>query len=345
MENNIEEEINNLKSNKINSRFLLVFLKLLLLFKLALNFPLAIALERNKVKVIAMTQIVQHPSLDRARKGILDELKTNGYELGKNLKLIEQNAQGNVANAVLIAKNFVSLKPDVIVAISTISSQTVFAAARESDIPIVFSSVTDPESAGLVRDIEQASEKITGSMDFSSVDDEIKLIEALTPNIKTIGLLYNSGEANSVKAIELFKKAVDNKWNIVEATAANSAESINGLNSLVGKVDVVYIPSDNTMFSALPKLVQISQKNKLPIYSNDPDSVLKGFTACVRYTQYSVGRVAGKLLVKTLRGEHPLKIEKPQELKIFINEISAKKLGISIPADINGLELKIIKEK
>ena len=345
MENNIKEEVKNLKSDRVSSRFLLIFLKLIFFSTLALNFPLAIALEHNKVKVIAMTQIVQHPSLDRARKGILDELKNNGYELGKNLKLIEQNAQGNIANAVLIAKNFISLKPDAIVAISTISSQTVLAASKESDIPIVFSSVTDPQAAGLVQDINQASEKITGSMDFPPVDDEIKLIEALTPNVKTIGLLYNSGEANSVKAIELFKKAAGLKWNIVEVTAASSAESITGLNSMIGKVDAVYVPSDNTVFSTLPKLVLISRKNKLPIYSNDPDSVLKGFTACAGYTQYSVGRVAGKLLVKILGGERSLKIEKPENSKIFVNEISTKKLGLDIPKNINGLELKIVKEK
>ena len=209
----------------------------------------------------------------------------------------------------------------------------------------LYFSVTDPQGSGLVRDLNQPLEKITGSMDFPLVDEEIQLIQALTPNIKTIGLLYNSGEANSIKAIELFKKAAMNKWNIVEVTVSNSAESISGLSSLISKVDAVYIPSDNTVFSAIPKLVQISRKNKLPLYSNDPDSVIRGFTACVGYTQYSVGQVAGKLLVETLRGKHSLKIEKPENHEIFINAISANKLGLNIPANINGHTPKITKEK
>lgn len=345
MENNINEGIKSLKSSAINRPLFFVILKLIFFSLFSVNSSYASANNHLKVKVIAITQIVQHPSLDQAKKAILDELENNGFEIGKNIKLIEQNAQGNVANAVLIAKNFVNLAPDAIVAISTISAQNLLAASKGSNIPIIFSSVTDPQSAGLVRDIDQPVEKITGSMDFPLIDEEIELIQALTPNVKTIGLLYNSGEANSVRTIELFKKAATTKWKLVEVTVASSAESISGLSSLIGKVDAVYIPSDNTVFSAIPKLVQISRKNKLPIYSSDPDSVIKGFTACVGYTQYSVGQAAGKLLVRTLRGERSLKITKPENPEIFVNEVSANKLGLNVPANINGRRLQTVKEK
>ena len=135
MENNIKEELKNLEL--VAPRTLTSILSLVLFVFFAFNFSYASA-ERKKVKVIAMTQIVQHPSLDSARKAILYELKINGFELGKNIKLIEQNAQGNITNAVLIAKNFASLAPDVIVAISTISAQTVLAASKDNDIPIIF---------------------------------------------------------------------------------------------------------------------------------------------------------------------------------------------------------------
>ena len=154
MENNVKGENGNLKSLIVISRTSLIVLKLIIFTFLSLNFSCVSAHLHAKIKVIAMTQLVQHPSLDQARAGILDELKINGFEIGKNIKLIEQNAQGSVANAVSIAKNFASLDLSAVVAISTTSAQTVLAAFRDNDTPIIFSSVTDPKSAGLVQDIK-----------------------------------------------------------------------------------------------------------------------------------------------------------------------------------------------
>jgi putative ABC transport system substrate-binding protein len=296
------------------------------------------------LKVIAITQIVEHQSLEQAKRGILDELKDNGYEDNKTLKIIYQNAQGSITNAALIAKNFVSIKPDAIVAISTPSAQSVFNAAKNSNIPMIFSSLTDPVAAGLIKDLTEPNPKITGSMDFPSIVKELELIEILLPSIKKIGLLYSSAEANSVKTIELIKTAINNKWQIIDVSVSNANESINGFSSLIGKVDAVYIPSDNTIFSAIPKLVQISRSMKLPIFSSDPDSVIQGFTACAGYTQYEVGRAAGKLLVKILNGEKTLHVIKPEKLEILINEISAKRIGIKVPLTIDNINVKIIKE-
>jgi putative ABC transport system substrate-binding protein len=225
------------------------------------------ALAAEQKKTIAITEIVEHPSLSRAKAGILAELKNNGYELNKNLEVIEKNAQGSIANAMMIAKQFVGMRPDAIVAISTPSAQTTFKAARGSNIPIVFSSVTDPVAAGLATDITKAERYISGAMDYPLVKEGVDLIIAMVPSIKKIGFLYSSGEANSVLAVELMKKSINGKFEYVDAQIANSNQLTQSINTLVGTVDAIYIPSDNIVFSALPKLVQLSRKHKLPIFS------------------------------------------------------------------------------
>ena len=319
---------------------------------LPLSFVLSLSLFSNSFniqanadsqKVIAITEIVQHPSLEQARTGLLDELKENGYEEDKNLKVIQQNAQGSIANAVLIAKKFVSMKPDAIVPISTSSAQAVSNATKSDQVPIVFSSVTDPVAAGLVQCLSEPDPKITGAIDFPPLKEGLRLIKTIVPHIKTIGLLYSAGEANSLKTIESLKEEIKDQLKIIETTVPDSNRVGQALSALIGKVDAVYIPSDNTVFAAMPKVVKISRDHKLPIFSSDPDSVKQGVLACVGYTQYAVGRTAGKLLVKILKGEKNLKIEKPEHAEIFVNQISAEKMDIRVPETMSGDEIKIVK--
>jgi putative ABC transport system substrate-binding protein len=294
--------------------------------------------------VIAITEIVKHPSLIQAKLGLIDELKNNGFIVGENLKIIEQDAQGNVSIATQIAKRFVSLKPDAIVAISTPSAQTVVNAAKDSKIPIIISSVTDPVAAGIVKDITVAQENITGAIDAPAIKEEIELIKAIMPNIKNLGLLYNSGEANSVKTIEMItKEAAASGITIVKSVATSSNQVPQSMLNLIGKVDAIYIPSDNTIFSSMAKLVQISRDNHLPVFSSDPDSVKQGVLACVGYTQYAVGRAAGRLLVQVLHGQKLLKIVKPEKIEIFINTITAGKIGIKVQSVLIGKEVNLIK--
>ncbi|PCJ26283.1 MAG: ABC transporter permease [Rickettsiales bacterium] len=293
-------------------------------------------------KLIAITQIVEHPSLEQAKRGILDELKNNGYEIGVNLKVIEKSAQGSIANSAMIAKKFVSLSPDAIVAISTPSAQSVLKIARKAGLPVVFSSVTDPVAAGLVKDLSSPVNGVTGAMDYPLIDEGVALIQTLLPKAKTIGFLYNVGEANSVKTVNLMKKAMDGKFKYIDAQLANSNQIVQAVSALVGRVDAVYIPSDNMVFSAMPKLIQLSRKHKLPIFSSDPDSVRSGVVACIGYSQYAVGKVAGKLLVRVLAGEREIAIEKPSKAEIFVNKKSAYIMNIEIPSEILGIKTNIV---
>ena len=328
---------NSLKQKLLATNLLQVLLSFLFISTLSVN---SVAAETQKI--VAITQIVEHPSLEEAKRGIIDVLSEHGYIVGQNLKIIDQCAQGSIANAMLIAKKFISIKPDVIVPISTPSAQSIISSAKESNIPIVFSSVTDPVAAGLVSDLRTVNSNITGAIDSPLIDEEIQLIQTLLPNIKTIGFIYNSGEANSVRTIVLFKQAIAGKIKYINSTITNSNQVAQAVEALIGKVDAIYIPSDNTVFSAMAKLVQISRKYKLPVFSSDPDSVKQGVLACAGYTQYEVGRTAGTLVLKVLNGERDIVIEKPSKAEIFINKKSANVMNIDVPEEIIGFKTKIV---
>ena len=154
--------------------------------------------------VVAVTAIVEHPALDACRDGIEDELKAGGYEDGKNLKFVYESAQGNPGTAVQIAQKFVGENPTVIVPISTPSAQAVVAAT--SDIPVVFTAVTDPLGAKLVTNLEKPGGNVTGMSDLSPIAKHLELIKEMTPNAKKIGVPYNPGEANAVTLVELLKE-------------------------------------------------------------------------------------------------------------------------------------------
>ena len=299
----------------------------------------------SQKKVIAITEIIEHPSLQRAKDGILDVLKENGFEIGKNLSVIEKNAQSSIANALMIAKQFVSINPDAIVPISTPSAQAVVKVAADTGIPIVFSSVTDPVAAGLVTDLAIATKNVSGAIDYPLIEEEIELILSMIPSAKKIGFLYNTGEANSVKTIELFKEAIKGKLEYIDSHMTSSNQIVQSVNALVGKVDAIYIPSDNTVFAAMPKLVQLSRKHKIPVFSSDPDSVKQGVLACIGYTQYEVGRTAGKILARVLNGEKLIKVGKPEKAQIFINKITANSMGIEVPNELLGIKTDIVGEK
>lgn len=330
-------------SNVINQCILALIISLITL----INQAIANQEVPSDKKIIAITQIVEHPSLEEAKRGIIDELKLQGYIVGKNLEIIDNNAAGHIATSVLIAKQFIAQKPDVIVPISTPSAQSVISVLKQqnlNDIPIVFSSVTDPVAAGLVANLEQPQKNITGAIDFPLIIEEIELIKTLVPKVKKIGLLYSSGEANSVKTISLMKEALD-EANIeyIEASVVNSASVAQGFLSMEGKVDAVYIPSDNVIFSALSKLVQLSRTHKLPLFSSDPDSVKVGVTACIGYSQYMVGQKAGELIAKTLKADRYLPISKPTKAEIVVNKTSAKIINIEIKDNILNIKSQFVE--
>lgn len=356
--NNLKNLENNLKRTNLSALHVVqtnihkLFLKIMgyivfLLIIVSAISALNVFAAEDSFKTIAITEIVEHPSLREAKRGIIDELQDSGYESGKNLKIIEKNAQGAIANSMLIAKQFIQMQPDAIIPISTPSLQSMIKIAGNTDIPLVFSSVSDPYAASGLS-IEQMLEKnITGAVDAPPIQQEIELIKYYLPNIKSIGLLYSSGEANSVKVINSIKDASSGEFEYIEAQIASSSQIKQAVESLIGRVDAIYIPSDNTVFSALPKLVQMSREHKIPVFSSDPDSIKAGVFACVGYSQYEIGRSAGRLLVRILNGESNLPIDilkesRADQMQVFVNEKTAKILGFELAPEINDMKVNIV---
>jgi len=282
-------------------------------------------------KKVAITQIVEHPALDACRKGVEEELKAQGIDVTWSY----ESAQGNPGTAGQIARKFVGDAPDAIVAISTPSAQAVVSATK--DIPVVFTAVTDPVGAKLIDNPEKPGGNVTGMTDLSPIAAHLDLIARITPNAKKIGVIYNPGEANSVTLVALVKEhAPAHGMTIVEAAAPRSNDVLAAARSLVGKVDAVYVPTDNTVVSALEGVIKTGIENKLPIYAGDTDSVPRGAIAALGFNYYDVGRQTGVIVARVLKGEKPgdIAVEGIEKTELAVNPKSAEAMGVTIPADV-----------
>ncbi|MCP4075625.1 MAG: ABC transporter substrate-binding protein [Gammaproteobacteria bacterium] len=307
---------------------------------LALTTPLAAIADKS----LAITQIVEHPALDAVRKGVKDELASAGYTAGENLKWTFESAQGNSATAAQIAKKFAGKSPDVIVAIATPSAQTVAAAARNSNI--VFSAVTDPLGAKLVKNMDKPGGNITGVSDLTPIDKHMALVKRVVPSAKTVGVIYNPGEANSMTLIELVKKyAPQQGMKVVEAGATKSSEVLSAARSLVGKADVIYVPTDNTVVSAFSAVVKVGMAAKLPVVAGDTDSVKQGAIAALGFNYYDVGRQTGKIVLDVLNGTKPgdIAVQGVDKMELFVNPASAKKMGVTLDESLIAEAKEVIK--
>lgn len=281
---------------------------------------------------VAVTAIVEHPALDAARDGVKDALAEAGFKEGENLTFVYQSAQGNPATAAQIARQFVGDAPDVIVPISTPSAQAVVSATR--DIPIVFTAVSDPVGAQLVKEMAKPGGNVTGLSDMSPVVEHIKLIKEVMPNIKKLGYLYNSGETNSVSLLAALKEAAAAEGiEVVESAATKSAEVQGAARALVGRADAMYVPTDNTIVSALESAVGVAEESKLPLFTADTDSVKRGALAALGFNYYDVGKQTGAVVVKILNGEKPgdIPVDIAKGTDLVINLSAAKKMGVEFP--------------
>ncbi|WP_024301580.1 ABC transporter substrate-binding protein [Pseudogulbenkiania sp. MAI-1] len=293
------------------------------------------------MKSVAVTAIVEHPALDAARKGIEDELKAAGYTAGQNLKYQFQSAQGNAATAAQIARKFIGDQPDVIVAIATPSAQAVVAGTRS--IPVVFTAVTDPVAAKLVKDWKASGGNVTGVSDMLPLKPQVELIKKVKPGAKRVGMVYSPGEVNSVTVLkELKTELASQGMTLVEAAAPRSVDVASAAKSLVGKADVVYTTTDNNVVSSYEALYKVAVDGKLPLVAADTDTVKRGAVAALGMNYYDMGRQTGKIVVRILKGEKPGAIA-PQTgsaLNLVLNPGAAAKQGVTLSPEL----LKSAKE-
>jgi len=293
---------------------------------------------------VATTAIVEHPALDAARDGVRDELAAAGYVEGKNLRFLYESAQGNPATAAQIARKFVGEAPDVIVPISTPSAQAVVSAT--DDIPVVFTAVTDPVGAKLVGDPMMPGGNVTGMSDLSPIGKHLDLIKQISPDAKSVGVPFNPGEANSVTLMELIKKEAPSRGlTVVEAPATKSSDVLGAAQSLVGKADVIYVPTDNTIVSALEAVIKVGVDNKVPVYAGDTDSVPRGAIAAVGFNYYDIGRQTGKMVVRILKGEAPgtIPVEGVEITELYVNPGMAEKMGVTIPDSVVAKAKEVVQ--
>ena len=281
---------------------------------------------------VAVSQIVEHPALDATRQGLLDGLKTKGYEQGKNLDFVYQTAQGNPAIAVQIAKQFVGEKPDVLVGIATPTAQALAASTRT--IPVVFTAVTDPLGAKLVKNLEHPGANVTGLSDLSPVAQHVDLMQELIPGLTAIGVIYNPGEANGVTLVELLKKAAKAKnIKVVEGSALKSADVQSAARIIASKVQVIYAPTDNTVASAIDALVGVANQAKIPVVGGSTSFIENGAVASLGFDYYQVGVQTADYVDAILKGKNPgdMAVNFAKGSDLFLNLKAAQKLGITVP--------------
>ncbi|SFA88479.1 MULTISPECIES: ABC transporter substrate-binding protein [unclassified Bacillus (in: firmicutes)] len=286
----------------------------------------------EKTYTIGITQFAEHPSLDAATEGFKKALADNGFKEGENVKFDVQNAQADMNNTQTIANNFVGDKVDLIFANATPSAVSALNATK--DIPIVFTSVTDPVGAGLVKAFDQPGENITGTTD-NHPDATAKTIHFITDEIKAkkIGVVYNSGEQNSVVQVEAVKKLAEEKGaKLVEVSVSTSAEVKQAAESLAGRVDAIYIPTDNTVVSALESVISVANDKKLPLFVGELDSMKRGAIAASGFNYFDLGYETGEMAAEILKGKKPseIPVALPQSLKLVINKKAAASQGVEV---------------
>ncbi len=296
-----------------------------------------------KAYAVGISKIVAHPALDAVEKGIQDELAAEGIEAAFDL----QNANGDVNTATQIATKFATDKVNAVVAIATPTA--VAAANTIKDVPVIFSVVTDPVSAGLVSSMDRGQGNVTGVSDKTDIYSHLSLFQKVA-KVKTLGYIYTSSEANSAASLEEVKAACSSLGiALVEQSITNSNEVKQATEAIIKRVDGIYLTTDNTVFSALPALVEVALANKKPVFSSDTTSAADG--GCViasGFDYYKAGRATGKILAQVLRGTAPADIpvkllKEPSELDMLLDLDAAKVCGIALPADLVASANKIIE--
>lgn len=291
------------------------------------------------IKSVAIVTMVDTPQLLEVRDGVLEGLKDHGYVEGKNLKIDFKSAQGNFGTAQQIVRQFIGDRPDVIVTITTPTSQAAVAATK--DIPIVFSTVTDPLKAKLVTQVKHPGGNATGISDLVPIEAQLDVVKEIVPKLKTLGLVYDPSLPNAVSTVESIKAVAPKMgFTTVEAPAMGLNNVPSAGQSLVGKVDAIFVPNDTTVYAAFESLVKVCQDAKVPLFTAERRSVQRGAIATVGFNFKQIGVRTADFVDKVLKGTKPGDIDVefmdqvPGSLALYINKASAEKMGVTVSPDL-----------
>jgi putative tryptophan/tyrosine transport system substrate-binding protein len=308
----------------------LTFAPLLLVCVSALCFGAAAGSERDGY-TISVSQYIQHPALDALLRGFMEQMQDSGIRVQYNVHI----ANGDAALNEQVAKRISAENPNLVLAISTPSAQACL--KNLPDKTILFSAVTDPVAAGLVEGLDKPGSRVTGMTDMSPIERQLKLMMVLLPNLKTIGLIYNPNESNSVSLVNIMEQECARRnIKLVKKTVATAEAVGSAAESLVHSCEAVYVPTDNTVVAAIEAAARVCGKNRLPLFAADVDSVPRGAIATLAIDYYGMGRQTARMAERLLRGEAAasMPVESLQDLRIHVNTRAAEVMGVELPVDL-----------
>ena len=306
------------------------------------------AVHAADTKKIAISMIIGVPQLLQTKDGILTGLSERGFSDGRNLSVEYQTANGNMPTQQQIARKFVGEVPDVIVAITTPTSQAMVAATK--DIPIVFATVIDPVKAKVISKYDKPGGNVTGVSDAPPVAQQLRLMREILPNLKKLGFIYNPSLDSSKATLEwINEQGKPLGIEVVESPAPTANEVIPAARRLVGKVDAIFIPNDTTVVASIEAIVKIGEETKTPIFTGETRGVERGGIASIGLNYTEVGRLAGHMVAEVLSGKKPgdidaiIAYQKLPNLDVYVNKRSASAMGVAIPPTVLARATKVVE--
>lgn len=290
----------------------------------------------QEVIQIGILQYVEHDSLSQNRQGFIDGLEEAGYVDGENIEINYLNAAADTANLQTMSETLAN-QSDYLFAIATPAAQSL--ANVEKEKPVYFSSVSDAVGAGLVESLEAPGGNLTGTVDAGPIAEQAQLLQAVVPDAQTIGLIYNSGEANSVSEASLAKEALEGLGlEVVEGTVTSTNDIAQVLESLVDEVDALFTVTDNTIASAMALVGEIAVEADLALIGGSKDMILENGLATYGLDYYELGKQTARMVVRQIEEgleTSEIPVERAEYLELVINESNAEALGI----DPDSIEL------
>ncbi len=309
----------------------------------------AAATESEGGYTVGINQFAEHGSLDNCREGFLQGLAEEGIVEGQNLTVIVNNADADMGTVQQISSGFADGKVDMICAIATPSAQASYNAAMDKKIPVVFTAVTDPVAAQLASEDGTPVGEVTGTSDVLPVESQLKMIRETLPEAKKIGILYTLSEANSVSSIKVYQSLAEQYgFEIVTAGISNTSEVQSGVSTLLSQnVDCFTNLTDNTVVSALPTVLDMTNQAGIPVFGSEIEQVKIGCLAAEGLDYVQLGVTTGKMAAKILKGEasaSEMNFETIEESELYLNQAVADKLGITVPESMTGRAVETFTE-
>lgn len=302
----------------------------------------------SETYTVGISQFAEHGSLDNCREGFLEGLKEAGIEEGKNLEVLYDNAQADTGTASTIADDYVSKKVDLICGIATPAAMSAYNAAMHTDIPVIYTAVSDPVASQLANEDGTSAGNITGTSDKLAVTEQLEMIRQILPDAKKIGIMYTTSETNSESTIAEYKEyAADYGFEIVESGINTIADVPLAAADLASKVDCINNLTDNTVVSALQTVIEAANKEGIPVFGSEIEQVKAGCLAAMGLDYFELGKQTGAMAAKVLTGEakaEELSFETITEASLYINTAAAEKLNMTLEQGLVDRAAEVFEE-